>query len=110
MSLVHSGIRVAHVSLFSFLSRCTLSRRIESSYCFNAGREAAGKAYRLFTEATFQQLAPATAPEIQRTNLSSVVLQLKAMGIEDVISFDFLDPPPRAAIVRSLELLYALGE
>jgi hypothetical protein len=45
-----------------------------------AGREAEGHAYRLFTEAAFAELAPTTAPEIQRTNLASVVLQLKAMG------------------------------
>lgn len=33
-------------------------------------------------------------PEIQRTNLASTVLQLKAMGINDLLSFDFMDPPP----------------
>jgi HrpA-like RNA helicase len=40
-----------------------------------AGREAPGKAFRLYTEGSFQQLPPATLPEIQRTNLASVVLQ-----------------------------------
>jgi ATP-dependent RNA helicase DHX8/PRP22 len=33
-------------------------------------------------------------PEIQRTNLASTVLILKAMGINDLIGFDFMDPPP----------------
>ena len=33
-------------------------------------------------------------PEIQRTNLAPVVLSLKAMGINDLLSFDFMDPPP----------------
>ena len=42
-----------------------------------AGREAPGKVYRLYTEAMFGTLEPVTAPEIQRTNLVSVVLQLK---------------------------------
>jgi len=74
-----------------------------------AGREAPGKAYRLYTEKDFDVLAPTTVPEIQRSNLSSVVLQLKAMGINDVLGFDFMDPPPRAAVIRSLELLLALG-
>jgi len=37
------------------------------------------------------------------------MLQLKAMGIDDVLNFDFLDPPPRAAVIRSLELLHSLG-
>jgi HrpA-like RNA helicase len=36
-------------------------------------------------------------------------LQLKALGIDDVLGFDFMDPPPRAALLRSLELLLALG-
>lgn len=66
-----------------------------------AGREAAGKAYRLYTERSFDELDPATLPEIQRSNLGSVVLQLKALGIEDVLNFDFMDPPPRAAVIRS---------
>lgn len=74
-----------------------------------AGREAPGKAFRLYTEASFQQLPPTTLPEIQRTNLASVVLQLKALGVADVVGFDFMDPPPRAALLRSLELLLALG-
>ncbi len=43
-----------------------------------AGREGPGKAYRLYTEASFQQLAPTTLPEIQRTNLAAVVLQVRA--------------------------------
>lgn len=74
-----------------------------------AGREAPGKAFRLYTEASFRQLPPTTLPEIQRTNLASTVLQLKALGIQDVLGFEFMDPPPRAALLRSLELLLALG-
>ncbi len=74
-----------------------------------AGREAPGKAYRLYTERTFDELEPTTLPEIQRSNLAGVMLQLKAMGIDDVLNFDFLDPPPRAAVIRSLELLLALA-
>ncbi|GAX81467.1 hypothetical protein CEUSTIGMA_g8896.t1 [Chlamydomonas eustigma] len=74
-----------------------------------AGREAAGKAYRLYTERTFDDLEPTTVPEIQRSNLGSVMLQLKAMGIQDVLNFDFMDPPPRASVIRSLELLLGLG-
>jgi hypothetical protein len=46
-----------------------------------SGREAPGKAYRLFTERAFDALDATTLPEIQRTNLASVVLQLKALGI-----------------------------
>lgn len=48
-------------------------------------------------------------PEIQRTNLSNVVLMLKSLGIHDLVNFDFMDPPPAEALLRALEQLYALG-
>ena len=48
-------------------------------------------------------------PEIQRTNLASTVLILKAMGINDLINFDFMDPPPPETLIRALEHLYALA-
>ncbi|KIY98086.1 RNA helicase [Monoraphidium neglectum] len=65
-----------------------------------AGREGPGKAYRLYTLESFKALAPTTPPEILRSNLASTVLQLKALGVEDVVGFDFMDKPPRAAVVR----------
>lgn len=74
-----------------------------------AGREAPGVCYRLYTEDAFLGMSAATVPEMQRANLGGVVLQLKALGVADVLSFPLLDPPPRAALLRSLELLYALG-
>ena len=48
-------------------------------------------------------------PEIQRTNLGMVVLLLKSLGINDLIGFEFMDPPPGETLMRALELLYALG-
>jgi ATP-dependent RNA helicase DHX8/PRP22 len=69
------------------------------------GRDAPGKAFRLYTEAAFKQLARETVPEIRRCNLASTVLQLKALGVPNVLGFDFLDPPPQSALLRSLELL-----
>jgi ATP-dependent RNA helicase DHX8/PRP22 len=53
-------------------------------------------------------MLPTTVPEIQRTNLASTVLILKAMGINDLINFDFMDPPPIATLVSALETLYNL--
>jgi len=66
-------------------------------------------AFRLYTEGAFQGLEETTRPEIQRINLASVVLQLKALGVEDVVGFDFMDRPPTASLLRALELLFALG-
>ena len=50
-----------------------------------------------------------TVPEIQRTNLGNVVLMLKSLGINDLVNFDFMDPPPAESLLRALEQLYALG-
>ena len=74
-----------------------------------AGRTKAGKCYRLYTEAAFSSLEEATVPEIQRSNLAPTVLQLKALGIDNIARFDFLTPPPADLLIRALELLYALG-
>lgn len=74
-----------------------------------AGRTRAGKCYRLYTEATFEALEPATFPEIQRSNLAPVVLQLMNLGIQNLVRFDYLSNPPSALIVRALDLLFSLG-
>lgn len=59
-----------------------------------AGRTGPGKCYRLYTERAYRDEMLATnVPEIQRTNLASTILSLKAMGINDLLSFDFMDPP-----------------
>lgn len=75
-----------------------------------AGRVSPGKCFRLYTAWAFQhELDDMQIPEIQRTNLGNVVLMLKSLGINDLIHFDFMDPPPAEALIRALEQLYALG-
>ncbi len=75
-----------------------------------AGRVAAGKCFRLYTAWAYaNELEENTVPEIQRTNLGNVVLMLKSLGINDLIHFDFMDPPPAETLIRALEQLYALG-
>lgn len=57
-----------------------------------AGRTGPGKCFRLYTEAAYQsEMLPTTIPEIQRQNLSTTILMLKAMGINDLLRFDFMD-------------------
>ncbi|CAB1316859.1 unnamed protein product [Coregonus sp. 'balchen'] len=58
-----------------------------------AGREDSGSVYRLYTEDEFDNLIPMTVPEIQRCNLASIMLQLLALGIPDVMNFDFTSKP-----------------
>jgi ATP-dependent RNA helicase DHX8/PRP22 len=75
-----------------------------------AGRTGPGKCYRLYTEVAYKtEMLSSNVPEIQRTNLANVVLQLKAMGINDLLGFDFMDPPPVATMVGAMEGLHALG-
>lgn len=75
-----------------------------------AGRVGPGKCYRLFTKWSFQnELQANPNPEILRVNLSTVVLLLLSMGVNDLIHFDFIDPPSTQTLMKSLELLYALG-
>ena len=69
-----------------------------------AGRVAPGKCFRLYTKwAYLNELDDNTIPEIQRTNLGSVVLMLKSLGITDLLHFDFLwtHRPPRRSSARS---------
>jgi ATP-dependent RNA helicase DHX8/PRP22 len=54
-------------------------------------------------------MLPTSIPEIQRTNLANTVLLLKAMGINDLINFDFMDPPPIQTLISAMEQLYTLG-
>ncbi|KAF0989303.1 hypothetical protein HZS_1471 [Henneguya salminicola] len=75
-----------------------------------AGRTGPGKCFRLYTERAFrEEMLPTNVPEIQRTNLASTILALKAMGINDLLNFDFMDPPPEQTLITALEQLYTLG-
>lgn len=75
-----------------------------------AGRTGPGKCFRLYTEGAFNgEMLPTAVPEIQRTNLCLVLLVLKAMGINDLIGFDFMDPPPVQTLISAMETLFALG-
>ena len=75
-----------------------------------AGRTGPGKCYRLYTEAAFRnEMLPNPIPDIQRQNLASTILALKAMGINDLLHFDFMDPPPAQTMLTALESLYALS-
>ncbi|KAK7048195.1 pre-mRNA splicing factor [Favolaschia claudopus] len=86
------------------------SRASANQRAGRAGRVGPGKAFRLYTKWAFaNELESNTVPEIQRTNLGMTVLMLKSLGINDLIGFEFLDPPPGETLMRALELLYALG-
>lgn len=74
-----------------------------------AGRVGPGKCFRLYTKWAFMnEMEESTTPEIQRTNLNSVVLLLKSLGINDLLEFEFMDPPPTETLIGALNQLFAL--
>lgn len=75
-----------------------------------AGRTRPGKCFRLYTEEAFKkELIEQSYPEILRSNLSSTVLELKKLGIDDLVHFDFMDPPAPETMMRALEELNFLA-
>ncbi|TNY22825.1 P-loop containing nucleoside triphosphate hydrolase protein [Rhodotorula diobovata] len=75
-----------------------------------AGRTRPGKCFRLYTESDFvKELEEQTYPEILRCNLASVILELKKLGVDDLVHFDYMDPPAPETVMRALELLNYLA-
>ncbi|KAF5742324.1 putative ATP-dependent RNA helicase [Tripterygium wilfordii] len=75
-----------------------------------AGRVRPGKCYRLYTEEYFvNEMSAEGIPEIQRSILVSCVIQLKALGIDNILGFDWPASPSPDAMIRALEVLYSLG-
>ncbi|KAM0754168.1 P-loop containing nucleoside triphosphate hydrolase protein [Meredithblackwellia eburnea MCA 4105] len=74
-----------------------------------AGRTSPGKCFRLFPSSVLPTLLPLTPPEITRSDLSLLVLQLKSLGIQNVLRFDWMTPPSARMLERALEFLFSLG-
>ena len=65
--------------------------------------------YRLYTLRQFkEEMLETQVPEIQRTNLANVVLLLKSLGVKDLLTFHFMDPPPQVHINLHKCVLYSL--
>lgn len=87
-----------------------ISRAAADQRAGRAGRTGPGTCYRLYTERAYEdEMLPNPVPEIQRTNLGNVVLLLKSLRIENLLDFDFLDPPPQENILNSMYQLWVLG-
>lgn len=75
-----------------------------------AGRTRPGKCFRLYTELAFKkELIEQTHPEVLRSNFASTVLELKKLGVEDLVHFDLMDPPAPETLMRALEELNYLA-
>ena len=73
------------------------------------GRTSDGICIRLYDEEDFDERPRFTDPEILRTNLASVILQMAALGLGDIEDFPFLDPPDRRQVRDGVALLHELG-
>jgi ATP-dependent RNA helicase DDX35 len=101
------------LTLFSFLflpftSLSLLTSDLSLSILLT-GRSQAGKCYRLLTELDYERkLNDFPLVEIQRSDISFIILQLKSLGIKDLLHFDFISPPSSSLVIYALELLYSL--
>jgi len=86
-----------------------VSRASASQRAGRCGRVAAGVCIRLYGEDDWLARAEFTEPEIQRTNLAAVILQMAALGLGEVEQFPFVDPPDVRLVRDGYKLLHELG-
>ena len=120
-SLTVPGIRyvvdsgVARISRYSFRTKVQrlpiepISQASANQRSGRCGRVEAGVAVRLWSEEDHAGRPEFTDPEILRTNLASVILQMTSLGLGDVARFPFVDPPDRRQVTAGVQLLEELG-
>ena len=113
MSVVDPG--TARISRFSSTSQVQrlpiepISRASANQRTGRCGRIGPGVCVRLYSEQDFQSREEYTQPEIQRTHLASVILQMKALKLGKIEEFPFMNPPSPAAVRAGLKTLFELG-
>lgn len=87
------------------------SRASATQRAGRAGRTAPGVCFRLYPESamTSGQMPATTPPEVIRSDLTTPILQLKALGIDDLVKFEWVTNPPAEGVLRALEGLVAAG-
>ncbi|MDO9496634.1 MAG: ATP-dependent RNA helicase HrpA, partial [Nocardioides sp.] len=120
-SLTVPGIRyvidsgVARISRYSVRTKVqrlpieAISQASANQRSGRCGRVAAGIAIRLYSEEDFESRPEFTEPEILRTNLASVILQMASLGLGDVGRFPFVEPPDKRNVNAGVQLLEELG-
>lgn len=94
----------------SSLCRVPESQSSAAQRAGRAGRTAPGICYRLFPEEALAKMPPLTLPELARVDLSGPLMQLLALGVTNLVKFDYPPPPPPSAlVVDGLNFLAALG-
>ncbi len=120
-SLTVPGIRyvvdtgVARISRYSARTKVQrlpiepISQASANQRSGRCGRVEAGIAIRLYGEEEFAARPEFTDPEILRTNLASVILQMTSLGLGDLARFPFVDPPDKRNVAAGVQLLEELG-
>lgn len=110
--VIDTGLaRISRYSVQSKVQRLPIERVSQASANQRAGRcgrVSHGICFRLYSEEDFLGRSLFTDPEIQRTNLSAVILQMLVLGLGDIQAFPFLDKPEIKAINDGFKLLYEL--
>ncbi len=111
--VVDAGLaRISRYSLRTKVQRLPIepvSQASANQRSGRCGRVEAGIAIRLYSEEDYESRPAFTEPEILRTNLASVILQMTALGLGDVARFPFVDPPDRRNVTAGVQLLEELG-
>lgn len=111
--VVDSGTaRISRYSARSMTQRLPIEPISQASADQRAGRcgrVEPGVCIRMYSERDYESRPKYTTPEIQRTNLASIILQTKALRLGDVERFPFVDPPRRAAVEDGYRTLFELG-
>ncbi|KAG6845049.1 hypothetical protein H0H87_001386 [Tephrocybe sp. NHM501043] len=74
-----------------------------------AGRTSPGICYRLYSLSVFESLPHSTPAEVTRVDMTTPILQLKSLGIDDLMKFEWVSAPPAEIVLRALEALVAAG-
>ncbi|MBI5449850.1 MAG: ATP-dependent RNA helicase HrpA [Gammaproteobacteria bacterium] len=106
---------LARISQYSYRSKIQrlpvekISQASANQRAGRCGRIAPGVCIRLYDAEDFANRPPFTLPEIQRSNLSNVILQMRVLGLGEIENFPFLDPPDNRYISDGYRLLHELG-
>ncbi|KAF9646866.1 P-loop containing nucleoside triphosphate hydrolase protein [Thelephora ganbajun] len=96
-------------TLLSSLSTVKTSAASAAQRAGRAGRTSSGFCYRLYPPFVLESLPINTSPELTRTDLTTPILQLKSLGIDDLMKFDWVTSPPAESVLRALEGLVTSG-
>ena len=111
--VIDSGLaRQASFSYWSGLPALrtrAISRASAIQRAGRAGRTQAGLCVRLYTKQSFETRPAFETPEVTRADLSQTVLELKALGVDDVTTFSWFEPPQASSLEAAVKLLYRLG-